>query len=52
MTREKQCAVRTRVRDAQELRERIKELDHELRQHDPDEGHEWPARGHDESDDS
>ena len=42
MTGEKQCAVRIHARDAQELRERIKALEDELRRHDPDEGHEWP----------
>jgi len=42
VTEEKQCAVRIHARDAQELRERIKELEEELRRHDPDEGYEWP----------
>ena len=42
VTGEKQCAVRIHARDAQELRERIKALEDELRRHDPDEGHEWP----------
>ncbi len=27
------------------MRERIRELQNELRQHDPDEGYEWPRPG-------